>query len=202
MSQTSVIGLGALAGAGKGELSEQLIQFGVDYMHIGTVVRSTAQANGFIPENDGREAYLPFWGEYAQEHGQDWLSKLAFERAKEIGRPVLLDGVRIPADAEVITASPNGLMCWLEADIETIADRAIRRARADDLGLSREDFIEKMQKDLSGEGSFSMGAVRDASELFLLRTPEIDDLLERATYYHSLAQHVLAASGMTSGLTS
>ena len=198
MSQGFVIGLGALAGAGKGELSEQLVTLGLDYMHVGSVVRSAAKENGFIPENDGREAYLPFWGEYAKEHGQNWLSQLAFERAKTIGGPVLLDGVRIPADAEEIAASPSGLMCWLDADIETIADRATLRARSDDLGLSRDDFIAKMQRDLNGEGSFSMGAVRNASELFLVRTPQIDDPIERAAYYRGLAQHVLDACTIAS----
>lgn len=85
MSRGHVIGLGSLQGAGKSELAEQVVSLGAEYLHVGTIVRATAQANGFVPAEETREAYLPFWGQYTKNHGQDWLARVAFEAAEESG---------------------------------------------------------------------------------------------------------------------
>jgi hypothetical protein len=191
MSRGYVIGLGSLPGAGKGELAEQAVLLGVEQLHVGSIVRATALANGFVPTDETREAYLPFWGEYSQEHGQDWLARIAFQAAEEKDLPVILDGVRIPADAQTIASAPNGTMSWLQGDLTSLARRVLARGRIEDVGIvDVHSYVEAMQKELAGEGNFSMGAVREASEVFLL-APEISDETERTKYYSSLATHLL-----------
>lgn len=198
MSSGHVIGLGSLPGAGKGELAEQLSELGAEQLHVGTLVRITARNNGFVPTEETREAYLPFWGDYSQEHGQDWLAKIAFAAAQESGSLVLLDGVRIPADAIAIANASNGTMVWLESDLENVARRVLARGRKEDANITDvADYVAKMQADLANDGNFSMGAVRAASEVFLLPAPELPDPSNRAGYYNSLAQHVLGICELT-----
>lgn len=199
MSRGYVIGLGSLPGAGKGQLAEQFSLLGIKPVNIGSIVYSTANANGFFPEKETREAYLPFWREYAEVHGQDWIARIAFQTAEETESRVLLEGVRIPADAHAIGQAANGTMVWLESDLPTVARRVLARGRTEDAGLlSAADYIAKAQRELADEGNFQMGAIRDLSEISLLPTPEISDLAERASYYNSLARHVLLACNLLS----
>lgn len=195
MSKGFVIGLGAVANAGKSELAEQFVELGTEYMHIGSMVRSAAEDNGFIPADSSREAYLPFWEQHAATHGENWISEIAFKCAHDVGGPVLLDGVRILTDAQEIADRHNGCMVWLEGNLDTIARRAVLRARDDDAGLTEQEFKLKMQRDLDGEGGFSMGAIRAASEVYLLPTPQIEDITERAAYNNALARHVMNICG-------
>jgi cytidylate kinase len=136
MSKGHVIGLASLPGAGKQGIAQGLLELGVEHLHIGTVVRATAKENGFVPKDDSREAYLPFWGEFAKKHGQEWLARLALDTAAKTGSTILLDGVRIPADAEVISRTDDGSMVWLEGDLGTLAQRVVGRNRIEDIGLS------------------------------------------------------------------
>lgn len=199
MIRPFVIGLGALPGAGKGELAQQLAVHGVEHLHVGTIVRSTARVNGFAPAEETREAYLPFWGEYSKIHGQDWLARVAFQTAAEKEVPVTLDGIRIPADAKTIAESEDGLMCWLEGELTTLAQRAIRRARIEDAKITTiQEHVDIMSRDLSDNGAFSMGGVRDASELGLLPIPEIPDVTARQKHYEQLAHHLLTVCGLSS----
>lgn len=197
MSKGHVIGLASLPGAGKEGIAQGLIKLGVEHLHIGTVVRSTARENGFVPKDDSREAYLPFWGEYAKEQGQDWLARLALKTADETGSTILLDGVRIPKDAEIISEANNGHMVWLGGNLDVLARRVVVRNRIEDEGITESEYVVKMKKDLAGEGHFPMGSVRDASELFLLPVPEIEDPAGRTAYYDQLARHVLDICGLT-----
>lgn len=193
-----VIGLGSLPGAGKGELAKQLSGINVEHLHVGTIVRSMARYNGFIPAEETREAYLPFWTEYSKKHGPDWLARTAFQLAEASERCVLLDGVRIPADAEAIAKADNGTMVWLECDPRIVARRVLSRGRIEDMGISSiDDYVARMQEDLDGTGNFSMGAVRDASEIFLLPVPEIDNQSARVEHYRSLAKHLLDVCGLS-----
>ncbi len=193
MLSGKVIGLGSLPGAGKGELAEQLSRQGVQHLHVGTLVRSTANDYGFAPVNQTREAYLPFWAEHAKTHRNNWLAKIAFKIAHKQNSIVLLDGVRIPADAQSIAQANNGTMAWLQGDLPTLANRVLSRQRIEDEGIrAAEDYVDAMQKELDGKGNFSMGAVRNASEVFLLPIPDIADLDNRSAYYGRLASHLLA----------
>ncbi len=198
MSKDHVIGLASLPGAGKGEIAKELTKLGVEHLHIGGVVRSIAEEAGFVPKGNTREAYLPFWAEYAYEHGQGWLAELAMEKAVETDSILLLDGVRIPADAEMLTKDVNSSMVWLEGNLTTLAERVDKRGRGEDAELTEGKILAKMQNDLADKGSFSMGAVRSASQLFLLPVPEIEDPEHRADYYIKLAKHILDICGLAS----
>lgn len=190
ISSPYVIGLASLPGAGKGQLAEQLASLDVGYLHVGSLVRSTAQANGFVPAEETRQAYLPFWREYSSEHGQDWLARIALQAAEDTKRPVVMDGVRIVADA--ITIAAHGVMAWLEADLPTLAERVMERNKIEDRGIgSIEDYVTAMNKELAGVGNFSMGDIRDLCTLHLLPIPQIQDTALRAAHYHSLAEYVL-----------
>lgn len=190
MSRNTVIGLASLPGAGKGELAEQLALLGVEHMHVGSVVRATAESNGFVPVEETREAYLPFWQQYSQDHGQDWLARIAIRSAEENKRPVLMDGVRIPADVETIAL--QGVMLWLHADLPNLANRIISRQRVEDQKtLTVDAYIDVMQKDLANKGNFSMGEIRGLCTTALLPVPTITDSSDRADHYHDLAEHIL-----------
>lgn len=195
MSRGVVIGLASLPGAGKGELAVQLELLGAEHFHVGNVVRATAQANDFKPEGNAREAYLPFWRVYSAEHGENWLARLAMAHATEKQCPVVVDGVRIAADAETIAST--GTMYWLHGDLPTLAERVIKRSRVEDGNtLSVDDYVEVMERDLANMGNFSMGAVRELCTIHLLPVPEIQGEIERAENYHRLAVHVLETSGL------
>ncbi len=193
MSRGVVIGLASLPGAGKGELAVQLELLGAEHFHVGDVVRTTAQANDFEPEVNAREAYLPFWRLYSAEHGENWLARLAMAHAEEKQRPVVVDGVRIAADAETIASA--GTMYWLHGDLPILGKRVLKRSRAEDHEIvSVDEYVEAMKRDLADMGNFSMGAVRELCTIHLLPIPEIQDEVERAENYHKLAVYVLETS--------
>lgn len=191
-----VIGIAGLAGAGKGSLAAQLALLGLEHFNGGEVVRATARANDFVPEDATRDAYMPFWREYSMQHGDDWLSRLAFAKAAEKQSPVVFDGVRILADAEAITA--QGPMYWMRAELPVLAGRVMLRARKDDQHITTtEHYVEIMQKDLTNTGIFQMGAIRETCTAHLLPVPEIQNEDARAEAYHHLAKHVLKITGLS-----
>lgn len=194
MAHGVVIGLASVQGGGKGELVKPLVFAGAEHFHLGTVVRDTARANGFVPEEETREAYLPFWKEYSADYGENWLAKLAMAHAQEKEVAIVVDGVRIAADAGTI--AEVGTMFWMHTDLRAVAERVVRRAREEDQNTTTvEECIESMESDLAGTGHFSMGTVRDLCTVHLLPVPEIEDETARAEAYRAQAMFVLETSG-------
>lgn len=192
MSRGYVIGLGSLPGAGKGALVEQLEARGVRHLHVGTMVRQAAESNGFIPEDETREAYLPFWREHASRHGNDWLARIAFATAKDLKSPVVLDGVRIKADAQAIKDTKNATMVWLDGDLPVLAQRLLDRGRVEDVGIQTvEDHITSLQAQLDGRGEFDLGGVRELADINLFPTVQIEDLEKRQLYNGRIADSLL-----------
>ena len=196
MSRGYVIGLGSLPGAGKSALTEQLVTRGLEHLHVGTIVRSIAADQGFIPADNTREAYLPFWREYAAEHGQDWLAKIAFSTANDKKAGVVLDGVRIPADAQTVRRANNGKLIWIDGDLPVLAQRLLDRDRVEDAELETlEAHTEALQRQLDDTSGFSLGAVRELAEIRLFPTVQIDDLTARQQYYGRQAASLIDLCG-------
>jgi cytidylate kinase len=192
MSRGHVIGLGSLPGAGKGALVEQLEARGVHHLHVGTIVRQAAEHNGFVPEDETREAYLPFWREHASRHGNDWLARIAFATASDLKSPVVLDGVRIKADANAIKGAKNATMVWLDGDLPVLAQRLLDRGRIEDAGVQTvEDHITALQAQLDSRGEFDLGGVRELAEISLFPTVQIEDLEQRQLYNGRIADNLL-----------
>lgn len=179
----SLIGLAGPEGAGKSDLSEALAELGCERFYVGDAVRQRAAAEGFVPQDHTREAYLPFYRQVAAQEGPDWIAQVAYSRYLETGATIVIDGVRIPADAEYV-ASRRGLMLYLHGDREQLDQRLRARGRP-------EDMPNDADQDQTDKQTFGLNEVAAHAEHFVLPMEHVADEKLRKQCYRDLGEYIL-----------
>lgn len=187
----TVIGLGGPAGSGKDSLTAALVEQGCVEFYSGGHLRERAKAEGFVPAEVTREAFVPFWQDVAEREGRDWLARAAFDLQEESDKPVIFNGTRIPEDADFITAN-DGLNVFLYATADELYRRIVARDREDDsIIYDLESYRQFHDAEMDGSNEIAIGAIANRSEHFLIPIPFTANEAARTAAYTQLATYVL-----------
>lgn len=181
------VGLVGDPGSGKSELRQALGRQGCEEFYIGDVVRERAKSEGFIPAQDSREAYLPYWQQVAAREGKDWIAQMAHERQKHTGKLVVADGLRIPEDARYIVEN-GGLVLFMHAPEEQLINRIQLRGRPYDANALT---ILQLEKGGQPGNFFQLERVAAYAAHCLMPIEHIGDDQARAQRYDELATYIL-----------
>ena len=122
------LGILGPAGSGKGVAAKYIARkYGYNIISMGNIVRALARTEHIKPTR----ANLEKIGEkYSKVYGKDFVIEHAIEKAKAINKPVILDGIRKPIQAQLAKQRLGAVLILVDATPEVRFERMKKRKRA------------------------------------------------------------------------
>jgi len=173
---TRVIGLCGSIGAGKGAVSEYLIEkYGFIQLTVGDVVREHLAKIGMEPTRDNS---VKISEEMRQKYGITyWIQKLVDKIKSENIDKVIVDGVRLPSDTELLEQSfgENYALFKVDASPEIRFERLKTRARPGFPKTLEEFFVHENRENKI----FNLDVTFKLAKEIIDNSTSLEDLHER-----------------------
>lgn len=139
-----IIGLTGSMGSGKGEVTRVLQAKGFEYISLSSMVREEARRRG-VPEE--RERLMEVGNSMRAEGGTGVLAKKALEKIMSSSSDLwVVDGIRNPAEIDVLKASGLAHIVGVEANRDLLVSRILSRARPGD-AIAEAAIIAKLDRE-------------------------------------------------------
>jgi len=138
VKQKTTLGILGPAGSGKGFAARHIAKkYGYRIINMGNIVRALARREGIKPTR----ANLEKIGEkYAKIYGHDFVIEHAIEMAKKSAKPVIIDGIRKPIQAQLAKQRLGAKLILVDAKPEIRFDRMKERRRKSGFAKTFEEF--------------------------------------------------------------
>jgi len=171
-------------GSGKGEIAKTLMERGFHYISLSDMVREEATQRGL---EHTRENLQNVGNDLRNKGGAGALGKRVCEAiAQQATTNWVIDGIRNPGEVAQLRALPPFRMVGVSADRELIIRRVMERQREGAMQLSRENIIEKLEREM-GKGEPPEGQqVKKCLEnvdYFILNEGTLDDLSRKFEHF-------------------
>jgi len=143
-----IIGLTGPMASGKTTVVDALKKQGYQYVTLSDIIRDEADLKG-IPHE--RENFMAIGQSLREEFGAGVLAERSLKKIKiEGGDNWVIDGIRNPAEVNVLRKHPNFVLIANTAPEDLIIKRILTRERTDDT-LDKESIRRKLRREM-GEG--------------------------------------------------
>lgn len=125
------VNLGILGpmGSGKGIAAKYLARrYGYRIISMGNIVRALAKKGKVKPSRKNLERLQH---DYRRRYGEDYIINEAIKKARQSGKPVILDGIRSMIDAKMAKKKLGAKLILVDADSKMRFERMKARRRAD-----------------------------------------------------------------------
>lgn len=182
-----IIGLTGPMGSGKGEVTRFLQAKGFDYISLSSLVREEARRRGVAEE---RARLMEIGNSMRAEGGTGVLAKKALEKIQNSNHDLwVVDGIRNPAEIEVLKGSGLAHIVGVTAPRELLVSRILNRSRAGDL-TTQEAIIAKLDREWGvGEPDDGQQVRRCMENIdFIIQNNGTKEELDEKiiSYYHSI----------------
>jgi len=150
------LGILGPAGSGKGIAAKYLAKkYGYTIISMGNIVRDLARKEHLSPKRENLEKLQ---AKYSKKYGKDFVIGKALEKAKNSKKPVILDGIRKPIQAEKAKKELKAKLILINAKPEIRFERMKIRRRKDFPKTLKEfsKIEEKENKVFNLKKTFSM----------------------------------------------
>jgi len=180
------IGLTGTMGSGKGEIAKIMQKRGFKYISLSDMVREEATKRNL---EHTRENLQDVGNDLRSKHGAGALGMRIKEAVTKEDANWIIDGIRNPSEWKELAELPNFQMIGVSADRETIIERVMERKREGAMQLSRENIIERLEREM-GKGEPPEGQqvqkCIDHSDFFMLNEGTLEDLEGKLDHFLKL----------------
>ncbi|MDI9644745.1 MAG: AAA family ATPase [Candidatus Verstraetearchaeota archaeon] len=161
-----------MPGSGKSLVSEAAKSMGLTVLSMGDVIRDEAKSRGIAitPESLGSLMLR-----LREEEGEGVVAKKCFERAKGMGTPVVVEGLRSLEELTYFRESGDVLVVAVHASPKTRFKRLLKRGREDD-PKDWKTFEERDMRELR----VGLGSVIALADVVLVNEGPIPELVSSA----------------------
>jgi dephospho-CoA kinase len=169
-----IIALAGEIACGKGTVAKYLIEkHGAKSLRFSDCLRDVAKRMYLDPS---RETYQTISTFFREKFGENTLSKVIFEDAKNSDADLLLlDGVRRPSDITYLKEMPGFKLVYIDIDPEIAFERIIKRCEnTDEAGKTYEQFL----KDREQEAESQIRGLKDIADFVVENNQGEKELIE------------------------
>ena len=140
MRMKNKINLGIMgpAGSGKGFAAKHIAKkYGYKIINMGNIVRALARKEHIKPSRENLEKLQ---ARFSKKYGKDFVIGHAIELAKASKKPVIIDGIRKPIQAELAKEKLGAKLILVDAKPEIRFERMKERHRKSGFSKTLEEF--------------------------------------------------------------